>query len=728
MKRLLVPLAVVLALALGVWALWPDDAPGDGEPASTAAAAGTEPDEPHHAPAPPPLRGRVSGHVVRDGKPAAGARVTLRSTGPLVTLSLDDGAFLFDDVPGGMLYLSASAPGAASEVIGPLQLAEGGRLEDLTLVLSPAVRVEGRVIDLLTRQPVAGATVVSTSQVARTDEAGRFTLDGPRAQTWIDVTAPGFLSRTEWVSLELALAGGRLELVLTPAAHVEGQVLESGAPIANATVWAEQTDGVHRGERTLTVFTDKQGRFVLEAPSGGLNLTAVTPRGTRVKGPFVRLAVGERKQGVILEAGDASAAEGTVTRGGVPLPGAQLSAVDAATEEVAAFAVSGPDGRFRFDSLLLGKYLVQVRLAGGFVAIAGPFEHQGDGRAWNVAVSEGGVLEGRVEPPSAGVRVRWRSGAWAGPAAETVTDAQGAFRFEGLPAEWVSVDAEGPAGAATARAKPGDAVVLTLQKGPVIVRLMDDTGAPVTDGVLIARSGETGAVRRHLVLAPDGVTRLELPNGLWELTLEVAGRGKSPSVQVNVTQAGADVRLSLETSVTVRGTVRDASTQLPLENARIDAYSGPLGRGSRVGVVTDAHGEFLLPPVPRSANLVVHREGFAQQWRRAVDGDRWDVLLQPVPNARQQPDNVQFEGVGMVLEPSPTGAKVSQVNEGGPAERAGVQPGDLILAIDGASTAGQTLTVIVSRIRGPAGTPVRLTFERNGQPFELTIRRRLLTL
>jgi hypothetical protein len=530
------------------------------------------------------------------------------------------------------------------------------------------------------------------------------------------------------VSLELALAGGRLDLVLTPAAHVEGYVLESGAPISNAAVWAEQTDGVHRGERTLTVFTDQQGHFVLEAPPGGLALTAVTPRGTRVQGPFVRLAVGERKQGVILEAGDASAAEGTVTRGGAPLPGAQLAAVDAASEEVAAWAVSAPDGRFRFDSLLPGKYLVQVRLAGGFVAIAGPFEHQGDGRAWNVAVNEGGVLSGRVEPPSAGVRVRWRSGAWAGPAVETVTDAQGVFRFEGLPLEWVSLDAEGPAGAATARAKPGDAVVLKLHKGPVIVRLMDDTGAPVTDGVLVARSSDTGAVRRHLVLAPDGVTRLELPNGRWELTLEVAGRGKSPPVLVNVTQAGADVRLSLETSITVRGTVRDASTQLPLENARVDAYSGPAGRGSRVGVLTDARGEFLLPPVPRSANLAVHRDGFAPQWRRAVDGDRWDVLLQPVPNARQPPDDVQFEGVGMVLEPSPTGARVAQVNEGGPADRAGVQPGDLILAVDGVATAGQPLAVIVGRIRGPAGTPVRITFERNGQPFELTIRRRLLTL
>jgi hypothetical protein len=492
-------------------------------------------------------------------------------------------------------------------------------------------------------------------------------------------------------------------------------------------VWAQQEEGSRRGDRSLTVFTGQDGHFVVETAAGGVRVVAVTPAGTRVQGPYLRLAVGERRSDLVLEAGEATGAQGVVLRGGAPLPGAQLAAVDATSEEVAAFATSGPDGRFAFDGLLLGKYLVQVRV-GGFVAIAGPFVHQGDGQSWTVAVEEGGVLQGRVVPPSAGVRVRWRSGAWSGPAAETVTDAAGAFRFEGLPKEPVSVDAEGPAGAATARARPGDTLVLTLQKGAVIVRMSDDTGAPVTDGVLFARSAETGAVRRHLVLAPDGVTRLELPNGPWELTLEVSGRGKSVPVLVNVTATGADVRLSLETSVVVRGSVRDAATQLPLAGAHVDAFSGPMGRLSRVGVVTDDRGQFLLPPVPRSANLVVRREGFAEQWRRAVDGDRWDVLLQPTPGARPQPDSMQFEGVGMVLEPIPNGTRVQQVNEGGPAERAGVQPGDVLLAVDDVPTTGVPLPQVVNRIRGPAGTPVRILFERGGQRFELTIRRRLLTL
>ena len=206
MKRVAVGLSVVVALALGAWALWPDD---DGASVDTSSA---EPAGPLERPTPVPQRavprGRVSGRVVRDGQPFGGARVTLRATAPLVARTLDDGAFLFDEVPAGVLYLSASAEGVASEVIGPLQLAEGGRLEGLTLVLNPSVRVEGRVVDLLTQRPIAGASVISASDALRTDEAGRFSLAGPRAQTWLEVMAPGYLTRTEWVSLELAQAGG----------------------------------------------------------------------------------------------------------------------------------------------------------------------------------------------------------------------------------------------------------------------------------------------------------------------------------------------------------------------------------------------------------------------------------------------------------------------------------------------------------------------------------------
>jgi hypothetical protein len=441
----------------------------------------------------------------------------------------------------------------------------------------------------------------------------------------------------------------------------------------------------------------------------------------------LRLAVGETRTGVVLDGGEPRPAEGVVTRDGQPLPGASLLALDAATEAVAGTASSGPDGRFSFPALLTGRYLVQVQ-RGPLGGVVGPLDHRGDGQSWRVALTGGLALEGRVEPAAAGVRVRWRGGAWVGPSAELLTEANGRFRFEGLPDELLTVEAEGPAGAAAARARPGQELVLRLQTGVVVVHLRDETGAPVTDGVLLARSLDTGATRRQPVLAPEGLARLELPAGAWALALEGPGGSRSAWARLAVGLAPLDVVLTLEATAEVQGVVRDAETQLPLEGVEVVATSGSEGGAVRVVVATDARGAFILPPVPRTAQLRTHHPTYLPQGRAAADGARWEVALARAPHTMVGQPAMQFEGVGMVLDAREGPVKVAQVNEGSPAERAGVQVGDLVLAIDGVPTEGAPLQQTVGRIRGPAGTPVVLQLERLGQRFELTVRRRLLTL
>ena len=280
MKRRL-PLAAGLVLAFAsFWAFWPS--PPDAITSEAHASAESSPEE-----LPPPVArltgGRVSGFVLRDGRPVARARVSLKAAGPLVTLTLDDGRFLFEDVPSGQVYLAASTADAASEVVGPLQVTPAGKIEDLQLTLTPSVKIEGRVIDLLTQKPVHGATVVSPTQASRTDEAGKFSLTFARTQTWIDVSAPGFLSRTEWVSLELASSGGKLELVLTPTSHLEGTVMESGVPVAAATVWAELSDGARRGEH---------GQAGGRGPAARLHSFPCRARHPGVRAPGADAAVG----------------------------------------------------------------------------------------------------------------------------------------------------------------------------------------------------------------------------------------------------------------------------------------------------------------------------------------------------------------------------------------------------------------------------------------------------
>lgn len=59
--------------------------------------------------------------------------------------------------------------------------------------------------------------------------------------------------------------------------------------------------------------------------------------------------------------------------------------------------------------------------------------------------------------------------------------------------------------------------------------------------------------------------------------------------------------------------------------------------------------------------------------------------------------------------------------EGAPAEAAGLQRDDVIAGVNGESIDGQSIDEVTSQVRGPAGTPVMLTIEREGSTFEVTI-------
>ncbi len=74
-----------------------------------------------------------------------------------------------------------------------------------------------------------------------------------------------------------------------------------------------------------------------------------------------------------------------------------------------------------------------------------------------------------------------------------------------------------------------------------------------------------------------------------------------------------------------------------------------------------------------------------------------------------------FEGIGARVEMRPDGKLfVSSPIEGGPAERAGIRPGDLVLAVNGESIEGLSILEAVNKIRGPKGTEVLLLVRHLG--------------
>jgi carboxyl-terminal processing protease len=68
-----------------------------------------------------------------------------------------------------------------------------------------------------------------------------------------------------------------------------------------------------------------------------------------------------------------------------------------------------------------------------------------------------------------------------------------------------------------------------------------------------------------------------------------------------------------------------------------------------------------------------------------------------------------FEGIGAELQEKGDQTVILAPMDGSPAQRAGLQPGDVILRVNGEMVAGLPLDQVVSRIAGPANTPVELT-------------------
>ncbi|MEK8031600.1 S41 family peptidase [Ideonella sp. DXS29W] len=83
-------------------------------------------------------------------------------------------------------------------------------------------------------------------------------------------------------------------------------------------------------------------------------------------------------------------------------------------------------------------------------------------------------------------------------------------------------------------------------------------------------------------------------------------------------------------------------------------------------------------------------------------------------------------GVGIVVKLDEGRLALTDVVPGAPGERAGLQPGDLITAIDGRSVAGQTLDALVGQLRGQPDTSVRLgVAPAQGAPREVSVTRQL---
>jgi carboxyl-terminal processing protease len=86
----------------------------------------------------------------------------------------------------------------------------------------------------------------------------------------------------------------------------------------------------------------------------------------------------------------------------------------------------------------------------------------------------------------------------------------------------------------------------------------------------------------------------------------------------------------------------------------------------------------------------------------------------------------EFDGIGALLNVNDQGNPVILAPfDNSPAQKAGLKPGDIIMAVDGVDVSHATLTDVVNRVIGPAGTQVTLTIRdpNTQQDRDVTITR-----
>jgi len=77
----------------------------------------------------------------------------------------------------------------------------------------------------------------------------------------------------------------------------------------------------------------------------------------------------------------------------------------------------------------------------------------------------------------------------------------------------------------------------------------------------------------------------------------------------------------------------------------------------------------------------------------------------------------------MSVTPTDEGLRIVAVYDGSPAAKGGLKKGDIITEVDGKSIAGATSEESTTRIKGPAGTEVKLTVRTGDDERQLTLKR-----
>ncbi len=127
------------------------------------------------------------------------------------------------------------------------------------------------------------------------------------------------------------------------------------------------------------------------------------------------------------------------------------------------------------------------------------------------------------------------------------------------------------------------------------------------------------------------------------------------------------------------------------------------------------------------ADQAVMEDAAAAAMVEAV-GDRWShyMTAEEYLSYKEYMSNA-YVGVGVTITKMEDGyVLIKKVDVGGPAEEAGMKPGDILTAVEGQDIAALTIDEIKNLVRGEENTTVEMTVRRENRAITMTVTRRTI--
>lgn len=116
-----------------------------------------------------------------------------------------------------------------------------------------------------------------------------------------------------------------------------------------------------------------------------------------------------------------------------------------------------------------------------------------------------------------------------------------------------------------------------------------------------------------------------------------------------------------------------------------------------------------------AANAMVNALG--DRWSYYIPADQYAAYVEQMENA--------YVGIGVTIQTTAEGAiEIIEITSGAPAEEAGMQVGDIIVAVEGQSIVGMTSSESKKLIQGEENTKVQLTVHRGEEELTVEVTRR----